>query len=95
MNKTPKTSYILYILECSDGSFYTGISNNIEKRLRQHNGEIVGGAFYTRSKRPVTLQHFETFATRSEAMKREAEIKKMDRAEKEVVILNGNRPLSV
>lgn len=74
--------YYVYILECSDGSFYTGIANNLEKRLKEHNGELKGGAVYTRSKRPVKLVHFEEYETRKEALKREREIKKMDRAKK-------------
>jgi putative endonuclease len=47
--------YFVYILECSDGSFYTGITTDIKRRLRQHNGEIVGGAKYTLARKPVRL----------------------------------------
>jgi putative endonuclease len=83
MRKPSKTSYFLYIIQCSDGTLYTGISNNIEKRLRQHNGEIVGGAFYTRNKRPVKLVHKEEYETHLEAARREIEIKKFTRKRKE------------
>lgn len=80
--------YYVYIVRCSDDSFYTGITNNLEKRLRQHNGEIKGGAFYTRNKRPVKLIHKEEFATHLEAARREIEIKGWSREKKEVLIKN-------
>ena len=49
MQITLKKKWLIYILECRDGSLYCGITNNIEKRLKQHKGEIIGGAKYTRS----------------------------------------------
>lgn len=69
--------YHTYIVKCSDGSFYTGIATDLKKRLRQHNGLLKGGAIYTRNKRPVKLKYWEEFKTRSEALKREYEIKQM------------------
>ena len=88
--------YYTYIVECNDKSFYTGITDNLEIRIKEHNGfGSKPGAKYTRSKRPVKLVHFEEFATRKEAAAREREIKKMDRAEKEVVVANGDRPSDV
>lgn len=84
--------YYVYIVECNDKSLYTGITDNLDLRIKEHNGELKGGAKYTRSKRPVKLVHFEAYETRSKAAKREHEIKKMDHAEKEVLILNDNRP---
>jgi putative endonuclease len=86
MSESSKTSYVLYIVECADDTLYTGISNNIEKRLRQHNGEIVGGAFYTRNKRPVKLVYKEEYETHLEASRREIEIKKFTRKKKENLI---------
>lgn len=74
--------YIVYILLCSDMSLYTGITNNLERRFKQHNGQIKGGAKYTRSKRPVSLLHSEKFETKSDAMKREYEIKKLKKVKK-------------
>lgn len=75
-----QASQYVYILRCSDGTLYTGWTNNLEKRLEAHNhGE---GAKYTRSRRPVELVYSQAFVTRSEAMSREAAIKKMTRAEK-------------
>ena len=66
---------VTYILKCSDGTLYTGWTNDIEKRLKAHNEGK--GAKYTKSRRPVKLVYFETFETRQEAMKREAAIKRM------------------
>lgn len=73
-----------YILKCSDGSFYTGWTTDLEKRLATHNAGA--GAKYTRSRRPVELVYYESFKTRSEAMTREAEIKNLSREEKKKLI---------
>jgi putative endonuclease len=85
--------YYTYIVRCSDGTFYTGSTNNLELRLKEHNGELIGGAKYALEHRPVTLAHFEEYRTREEAENREKEIKKMDHAEKEIVCETGNRSL--
>ena len=74
--------YYLYLLQCSDGSYYTGIARDLEQRLKQHNGLVKGGASYTKTRRPVVLKYFEKFATRSQALKREAEIKKLNHDKK-------------
>lgn len=73
-----------YILECKDGSFYTGWTNNLEKRLKEHNEGR--GAKYTKPRRPVVLAYYEAFETKEEAMRREYEIKQMTRKEKEILI---------
>lgn len=73
-----------YLVRCSDNSLYAGWTNNIEKRLKAHNEG--NGAKYTKSRRPVTLAYVETFDTRSEAMKREAALKKMTHRQKEALI---------
>lgn len=78
--------YFIYILECSDKTLYTGITSDITKRLRQHNGEIVGGAKYTRARRPIALVYREEVKTHAKACAREAEIKAMSRAEKEKLV---------
>lgn len=78
--------FFVYIVKCTDKSLYTGVTTNLEKRIKEHNGQLKGGAKYTRSKRPVKLVHFEEYETRKIAADREREIKKMDRAEKEVLI---------
>ena len=73
-----------YILECKDGTFYTGWTNNLEKRLKDHNDGK--GAKYTKTRRPVVLAYYEEFATKEEAMKREYMIKQMKRSEKKKLI---------
>lgn len=70
-----------YILKCDDGSFYTGWTNNLEKRIKDHNEGK--GAKYTKSRRSVTLAYYETFATKEEAMRREYAIKQLSRKQKE------------
>ena len=69
-----------YILECSDGTLYTGWTNDIEKRLEAHNSGH--GAKYTRARRPVKLVYLETFKTKEEAMSREYSIKQIPRKKK-------------
>ena len=78
--------WLIYILECRDGSLYCGITNNIEKRLKQHKGEIKGGAKYTHSHWPCKLVYEEKSLSRSDASKREVIIKKMSKVEKQTLI---------
>lgn len=73
-----------YILECKDGSLYTGWTNDLEKRIKAHNDGK--GAKYTKTRRPVKLVYFETFETKEEAMSREYAIKRFKRAEKLLLI---------
>lgn len=74
-------SYVTYILECADGSLYVGCTNDLEKRIKQHN-ESKWGAHYTKLRRPVTLKHLEEFKTLKEARRREVEIKGWRREKK-------------
>lgn len=76
------SDWFVYILRCADDSLYTGVTTNPERRLRQHNGELVGGAKYTRLRRPVKLVWEEMHPDRSSACKRESGIKKLHRTEK-------------
>lgn len=69
-----------YIVECADGTLYCGWTNDLGKRLTAHNSGK--GAKYTKSRLPVKLVYYETFATPNEAMSREYSIKKMTRSEK-------------
>lgn len=73
-----------YILRCADGSLYTGWTNDLSRRVAAHNAGQ--GAKYTRSRRPVELVYSEAFATKEEAMRREAEIKKLPREKKQELI---------
>lgn len=70
----------VYIVECSDGTFYTGWTNNLEKRIEMHSKGI--GAKYTRGRGPVKLVYNEMFDTKEGAMKREYEIKRLTRQQK-------------
>lgn len=78
------TDWTLYILKCQDDSYYTGITNNLDKRLTDHaSGK---GAKYMRGRSPFTLVFQESHQDRSGASRREAEIKKFSRTEKETLI---------
>jgi putative endonuclease len=72
--------WYLYIVKCSDSSLYTGITTNIENRLRQHNAGL--GAKSIKGRLPVSLVHSELYNSHSEALKREAEIKSWERKDK-------------
>lgn len=78
--------YFVYIVECADGSYYTGFTTNIKRRLNEHNYSFKRGAKYTRSRRPVKLVHQEEHPTRSQALKREYAIKKLSRKKKQIII---------
>ena len=70
----------VYILECNDGTLYTGWTNDIDKRFKAHNDGK--GAKYTKGRRPLKLVYLEELETKSEALKRENEIKKMTKDKK-------------
>ena len=80
----PQVVWTVYIVHCSDGSFYTGYTGNMEQRLAAHNSGK--GAKYTAGRRPVELVYTEKFADRFEAMKREYRIKCMTKACKQRLI---------
>lgn len=75
-------NWCVYILECADGSLYTGIARDLERRLAQHNGALAGGPKYTRGRRPVSLRWHEFATSRPEALRREAAIKRLTRGQK-------------
>jgi putative endonuclease len=76
------SAWHVYMLQCADGSLYTGVATDVERRLRQHNGELVGGARYTSGRRPVQLVWSEGSADRASAQSREAQIKNWQRCDK-------------
>ena len=73
-----------YVVECSDGTLYTGWTNHLEQRIKQHNAGK--GAKYTRARLPVKLVYYETFTSKVEAMKREYAIKQLTRKDKLILI---------
>ena len=73
-----------YIVECSDGTYYTGWTTDPERRVKQHNKGI--GAKYTSVRRPVKLVYLELLSSRTDAMKRELAIKKMKRLQKSKLV---------
>jgi putative endonuclease len=75
-------SHFVYMLRCADGSLYTGYTTDLAQRTRAHNGEIVGGARYTRGRRPVRLVYHCTYRDRSQALQAEADLKKLPRQKK-------------
>ena len=79
----PKESvWYMYVVVCLNDSYYCGITTNLERRLKQHNGVISGGAKYTRSRRPCKLIYSEAHANRSEASKAEYKFKKLTKLNK-------------
>lgn len=72
--------HYVYVLRCADDTLYTGWTTNLDKRIQAHNDKK--GAKYTKSRTPVALFYYEEFETKSEALKREAAIKKLPRIEK-------------
>ena len=80
-------NHFVYIVRCSDNSLYTGYTNNIEVRINKHNAGK--GAKYTKIRRPVELVYQEMYGTKSEALKREYEIKTFSRKKKLKMIEEG------
>ena len=84
--------YFVYILKCSDESYYTGVTNNLEKRIAEHQSGIIKG--YTRSRLPVKLVFSEKFSDVNQAIRLEKQLKGWSREKKEALI-NGNFDLLV
>lgn len=74
----------VYVLECADGSYYTGYTTDVQRRVAEHDAEE--GAKYTRGRTPVELVYEESFETRSAALQREHELKSLSRRQKERVV---------
>ena len=79
------TRWHVYMLECADGTLYTGVTTDLARRLIEHN-DSVKGAKYTRTRRPVSMKYVEEHDSRSIATKREAELKRLSRAKKLALI---------
>jgi len=78
--------YYVYVLRCFDTTLYTGITTDIIRRVKEHNGELPNGARYTQGRRPVRLVYSSGHTNRSEASKEESRIKKLSRFKKQQLI---------
>ena len=76
------SSWFVYLVKCADDTLYTGVTNDLTRRIKQHNGQLSGGARYTASRRPVVLVWIEEVETRSMAQKRESEVRRLSRQRK-------------
>ena len=88
------SEWMVYILECADNSYYTGITTDLQRRLTEHNGDIKG-ARYTRMRRPVKLVFQQSFENRSQATRQEYAIKQLSRNQKEDLIANSSGGFSL
>jgi putative endonuclease len=91
---TSKANWYVYFLRCNDNSLYAGITTDIERRLHQHNHTKLG-AKYTRAKRPVTLVFVEEALNKSTAGKREHQIRKLTKTQKEKLVSTYLSQLSI
>ena len=80
------------MVRCSDNSLYSGQTNNLDKRIKEHNSKSGRGAKYLRAKKPVKLVYSESYLTIQEAMKREYQVKQMPKIQKESLIQTGFPP---
>ena len=78
--------YWLYILRCADGTYYTGITTDVARRVSEHDGVSGKGAKYTATRRPVELVYEDSFSSRSDALKEELRIKRLTRSQKQELI---------
>jgi putative endonuclease len=90
MTKMVSEFWYIYILRCADDTLYTGVAKDVQRRIQQHNGELAGGARYTRGRRPVHLLWTEEAVDRSAAQKREAAIKSLNR-QKKLALVKSSR----
>ncbi len=74
--------WMVYLLECADGSYYCGICTDLQRRIAEHNGELPGGARYTRARRPVRLLAAAGCADRAAASRAEYRIKRLKKGQK-------------
>ena len=77
-------AFLVYVVECADGTYYTGWTTDLNRRLREHNVSK-NGSRYTRARRPVALRYVEECASRSAALRRESAIKALSRQDKQAL----------
>jgi len=83
--QAPGDGWYVYMVRCADGSLYTGIARDLERRVREHNGSLLG-ARYTRGRRPVELAYWEAAPDRAAASRRERQLKTLAKDAKEALI---------
>lgn len=84
MTEATTTEWYVYMLSCADGSLYTGVTKDLERRVEQHNRGV--GARYTRSRLPVEICYHEPVASHGDALRREIALKRLSRREKLVLV---------
>ena len=89
-NSATPSAWLVYLLECADGSLYCGITTNMNRRLHQHNGQLPGGARYTRGRRPVRLLASRACGCQGEALRLEKAVKSRARNHKLQFLLSGD-----
>lgn len=82
--------YYFYILRCADNTLYCGQTNNLERRVKEHNFDINKSAKYLRPRKPVQLVYCEEYNTLQDAMKREFQVKKWPKLKKEILISDSS-----
>ena len=82
-------AWLVYLLECADGTLYCGVTNNMDRRLNQHNGQVPGGARYTRGRRPVLLLANRACGDKSAALRLEKAVNSRPRTHKLQFLLSG------
>ena len=87
--KKSREKWFLYVLKCSDGTFYTGITNDLERRLKMH--QDGKASRYTRTRRPVEMLYSEKCGNRSKALIRECEVKEWPKKKKEALVAGENQ----
>lgn len=85
--------WFIYIAKCSDGAYYTGVTNNLTRRAQEH--KRGDGGFYTNYNRPMEIVHVEEFILQTEAIEREKQIKKWTKAKKEALIKGEFKKLKI
>lgn len=80
------SQFYTYMVECADGSLYTGWTVDLKQRVAAHNGDIPGGAKYTRTRRPVSLVWFTAFERKQDAQSMEYQVKRMPRDQKRALV---------
>ena len=89
LRKKKREPWFLYVLKCSDGTLYTGITNNVQKRFQNH--QSGKGARFTRTRLPLQLLYQESCASRSAALVREWQVKSFPRKKKELLVLGASQ----